>query len=150
MSDPNLAESPAHLPGREEEQTALFAQLVMQQANMAMLTLGKTPHPETGKYEKNIEAATFFIDLLEMLEAKTSGNLTKEEAALLKQTLMSLRLAFVEAVESAPAAAKAPETSAASEAPSTPPPAAASPAPTASGPGPAAEEEHRKKFTKKY
>jgi hypothetical protein len=34
-----------------------------------------------------------------MLEVKTKGNLSKEEDALLKQNLMALRLAFVEAVE---------------------------------------------------
>src|SRR5215831_2992158 len=85
---------------QEEMQTALFAQLVMQQNNMAMMLLGKIPHPEDGKLTRNIEAARLFIDQLEMLQTKTKGNLTKEEAALLKQSLMSLRLAFVDAVNS--------------------------------------------------
>src|SRR3974390_829934 len=84
----------------EEMHTALFAQLVMQQNNMAMMLLGKIPHPDGGHLARNIEAARLFIDQLEMLEAKTKGNLTKEEGALLKQSLMQLRLAFVDAVES--------------------------------------------------
>ena len=33
----------------EEMQSALFAQMVMQQANMAFMLMGKVPHPETGK-----------------------------------------------------------------------------------------------------
>src|SRR5512146_1345849 len=94
----------------EQMLSALFAQLVMQQANMAMMLMGKVAHPETGQVVKDIEAARLFIDQLEMLEVKTRGNLTKEEGALLKQSLMSARLAFVEAVEAPPPSSeKAPE-----------------------------------------
>ena len=91
----------------EEMTSALFAHLVMQQSSMAMMLLGKTPHPETGKTVRDLEAARLFIDLLEMLEAKTKGNLTQDQAALLKQSLMSLRMAFVEAVDAAPAKSEA-------------------------------------------
>jgi hypothetical protein len=38
------------------------------------------------------------IDQLEMLETKTRGNLTGDEAKLLRQTLMALRMAYVDAV----------------------------------------------------
>jgi len=120
---------------QEEMHTALFAQLVIQQNNMAMMLLGRIPHPEDGKVTKNIEAARLFIDQLEMLEAKTKGNLTKEEGALLKQSLMQLRLAFVDAVNS-------PETEE-QESPAKTQTAATEP------PKPA-EEEHQKKFSKKY
>jgi hypothetical protein len=129
--------------GQEHEDmlTALFAQLVMQQANMATMFLGKGPHPESGQTTKDIEAAKLFIDELEMLEVKTRGNLSKDEAALLKQTLMSLRLGFVEAVESAPAASEKPAPAPAAK------PSQTSAAPVASSAG---EEEHPKKFSKKY
>jgi hypothetical protein len=122
--------------------SALFAQLVLQQANMASMLLGKVPHPETGEVIKDMDAARLFIDQLEMLEAKTKGNLTKEEGALLKQSLMSLRLAFVEAVESpaAPAGSKAQS-----------PTAKGGTAPGAAGiQATPSEEESRKKFSKKY
>jgi len=115
----------------EERMSALFAQLVVQQANMATMLLGRVPHPESGKVIQDIEAARLFIDQLEMLEAKTKGNLTKEEAGLLKQSLMSLRLAFVEAVD-------------------TPPQSAAPPPPAPEPAKPVPEEEHHKKFSKKY
>src|SRR6266576_6836640 len=85
---------------REEMMSALFAHLVVQQSQMAMMLMGKVAHPDTGKTEKNMEAAKLFIDMLEMLEEKTKGNLSKDEAGLLKQTLMSLHLTFVEEVES--------------------------------------------------
>jgi hypothetical protein len=121
---------------REEMMSALFAQLVMQQANMAMLLLGKVPNPQTGETIRDIEAARLFIDQLEMLDEKTKGNLSKEEGQLLKQSLMSLRMAFVEAVESPAAETAKPveERKAADE------PAAEL----------LSEEDSKKKFTKKY
>lgn len=138
----------AHQLSREEMFSGLFAQLVMQQSNMAMMLLGKIPHPESGNTIKDTDAARLFIDQLEMLEAKTKGNLTKEESALLKQSLMSLRLAFVDAVDSA----DEPGGQRPSEEPQKMEPSA--PSTTASAPkaesSAAAEEEHRKKFSKKY
>ena len=145
MSDPATENELAGI-SRDEMMSALFAQMVVQQANMAMMLLGKVPHPESGQTIKDVEAAQLFIDQLEMLERKTNGNLTKEESGLLKQSLMSLRLAFVEAVESprpqptTPSAAQPPP---AQEKESTTPL-------TTTGTPAEAEEEHRKKFTKKY
>src|SRR5262245_41398058 len=126
----------------EDSSSALFAQLVIQQANMAMMLLGKVAHPKTGDVLKDIEGARLFIDQLEMLESKTKGNLSKEESALLKQSLMSVRLAFVEAVESA----QTPEQARPKEGDQKSQPAQA---PSPSG-APTAAEEHRKKFKKKY
>ena len=132
----------------EEMNRALFAHLVMQQSNMALMLLGKAPHPESGKTVRDLEAAKLFIDLLEMLEAKTKGNLSKEESALLKQTLMTLRLSFVEAVESAPAQnQEQPKAASSVSKPAEPVEAAkVAPSSTAASEG----EEHQKKFTKKY
>lgn len=137
---------------REEILSALFANMVIQQTNMAMMLLGKVPHPETGQIVQDVEAARMFIDQLEMLEAKTKGNLTKQEEDLLKQALTALRMTFVEAVD-APAGRQ----------PSSPRPKSPGPAPqpsagpeakqTAPAPSPIetpAADESRKKFTKKY
>jgi hypothetical protein len=133
---------------REEEFTFLFAQLVLQQSNMAMMLLGKVAHPESGKVVQNIDAARLFIDQLEMLEAKTKGNLSKEEETLLKQTLMNLRLNFVQTVES-PASSEKKTTP--SEPSSESPKPAESAAPSESADSSSSqEEEHRKKFSKKY
>lgn len=124
---------------REELHAAMFAQLVMQQANLAMMLLGKMPNPETGETMRDLEAAQVFINQLEMLEAKTKGNLTPPEDAILKQTLMSLQMAFVEAVN-APAA---PQST-----------AAATPTPAVENKNPPTEvasgEDSAKRFSKKY
>ncbi len=55
---------------RQEELSFLFAQLVLQQANMAMMLMGKVAHPESGKVVQDVDAARLFIDQLEMLETK--------------------------------------------------------------------------------
>jgi hypothetical protein len=124
---------------RNEMLSALFAQLVIQQSNMAMLLMGKVPHPQSGEIVRDIEASRLFIDQLEMLEEKTKGNLSKDEEQLLRQSLMSLRMAFVDAVESPAAETMKPE--------AVTPPAENK---IEAGAVPAAEDESKKKFTKKY
>jgi len=132
---------------REEMLSALFANMVIQQTNMAMMLMGKAAHPETGKFYNDVDSARMFIDQLEMLEVKTKGNLNKQEEGLLKQALAALHMAFVEAVD-APAASLKPEPPAAKEASSAPGAEAKQPA---AAPAEAeAAEESRKKFSKKY
>jgi hypothetical protein len=144
MNDSTL---PADGPGNaspEETWSALFAQMVIQQANTALMLLGKMPEPQSGQTLQDLEAAKLFIDQLEMLEVKTKGNLLPPEERLLKQSLASVRMAFVEVVEAAPSSGSC----ASAEAP-----AAGEAAPSAAQAGGAtapAEEESRKKFTKKY
>lgn len=143
MSENSLSASGSGSASLADRMSALFAQLIIQQTNMAMMLLGKLAHPESGKVYKDVEAARLFIDQLEMLEIKTKGNLSKDESALLKQSLMNLRLAFVEAVE-APEPASASTSAPAGT--STHQPAGGSSEAASS----AAEDEHRKKFSKKY
>ena len=134
---------------REEYQSALFANMVIQQTNLAMMMLGKAPHPETGQVIQDLDTARMFIDQLEMLEAKTKGNLTPPEERLLKQALPALHMAFVEATNSSGGKIEmTPEPPAAAQ----PAPAPeAKPAPAApAGETPAAADESRKKFSKKY
>jgi hypothetical protein len=146
MSNSPISDTDPRHAGGGEALSTLFAHLVIQQANMALMLLGKVVHPETGQVVKDLEAAKLFIDQLEMLEVKTKGNLAKEEASLLQQSLMSTRLAYVEAVESSPSAAAPPPAKPAQPGPASPAPGAPPPMASAS----AAEEEHRTKFSQKY
>jgi len=123
-----------------------FIEFVMMQAQNAALFLEQIPNPQTGKGEVNLELAKMFIDQLGMIQEKTRGNLTKEEEAVLKNTLSNLQMAFVEVskemreekTEAAPAPAPQAET---------PEPAAEKPEPPVTPPS---EGESRKKFTKSY
>ena len=92
MKDSNLPDDNVANATREEILSALFANMIIQQADMALMLLGKAPHPQTGQIVQDFEAAKMFIDQLEMLEAKTKGNLNKEETKLLQQSLTALRL----------------------------------------------------------
>jgi Domain of unknown function (DUF1844) len=124
--------------------------MVIQQTNMAMMLLGKVAHPETGQIIQDLESAKMFIDQLEMLEAKTKGNLSKQEEALLKQALAALHMAFVETVD-APAADSRSESEAATPAPSSEPaPSPEKPSAAAPPDAAAAPDDSRKKFSKKY
>src|SRR4051812_15152417 len=123
-----------------------FIEFVMMQAQNAALFLGQIPNPQTGKGEVNLELAKIFIDQLGMIQEKTRGNLTNEEAAVLKNTLSNLQMAFVEVSKEA-AGGK-------TEAAAAPAPEAAAPEPAAEATEPQAasqsESESRKKFTKSY
>ncbi len=154
MNDIPPSSGPAQDPTREEFLSALFANMVIQQTNMAMMLLGKVPHPETGQIIQDFESAKMFIDQLDMLETKTKGNLTKQEDALIKQALAALHMAFVETVD-APAPEPRIESKPAAPAPSGEPAPASSPekpsaAPSADAAPAAAQDESRKKFSKKY
>ena len=116
-----------------------FIEFVMMQAQNAALFLGQIPNPQTGKGEVNLELAKMFIDQLGMIQEKTRGNLTNEEAAVLKNTLANLQMAFVEVSEGGGAsAATPPPAEAAPEQPT------AAPAETPAAPPTAAESESRK------
>ncbi|TYB30961.1 MAG: DUF1844 domain-containing protein [Candidatus Mcinerneyibacterium aminivorans] len=56
-----------------------------------LLGLGKVENPKTGKKSKNLKLVKFTIDILELLEKKTEGNLTEEEEEILANTLNNLR-----------------------------------------------------------
>lgn len=129
-----------------EKTTMLFMQMVFQLSSLATLLMGKAPHPDTGKTTRDLQSAQVVIDQLDMLQTKTKGNLTAEEDKLLRQTLMSLRMAYVEAVNQPASAAE--ESEAEKAAPS---------AETATSESAEAEEttatessDAKKKFTKKY
>jgi hypothetical protein len=133
---------------RDELMSALFATMVVQQTNMALVFLGKVPHPESGQPVQDMDAARMFIDQLEMIEFKTRGNLDKDEDQLLKQSLMNLRLAFVEAVEKGPQSTSSPSESSPSAPATSPSPSRGAAQPIISGEPDA--DESRKRFTKKY
>jgi hypothetical protein len=103
------------------EMTQRFIAFVMMHAQQASLFLGEIPHPETGETVRNLDAARFMIDQLEMLQEKTRGNLSSEESQILSSVLSDLRLAFVRITASPGGAASAPATSAESTEPASEP-----------------------------
>jgi hypothetical protein len=129
-----------------------FIEFVVMHAQNAALFLGQIPNPKTGEAEVNLDLARMFIDQLAMIQEKTRGNLTSEEAKVLSTALSNLQMAYVEASGGTRvAAATQPEVpEAAPQGEPEEQPSASRPetsAPTRSG---EPEPESRKKFTKSY
>lgn len=132
------------------EMSQRFIEFVMMQAQNAALFLGQIPNPQTGQGEVNLELAKMFIDQLGMIQEKTRGNLTNEEAAVLKNTLSNLQMAFVEVSQEKRGGKSepAPQPAPAAETPQSSPPSPEQQ--TETPPAPPSESESRKKFTKSY
>ena len=77
-----------------------FSTFVISLASSALVHIGDAPSPESGKLEKSLPQGKQVIDLLGLLQEKTRGNLTDDEARLLQAMLLDLRLRFVEASKS--------------------------------------------------
>ncbi len=72
-----------------------FAELLSVLAEPIAIYLGEARLPE-GESMENLEAARFYIDLLDVLRAKTAGNLTAQEARMLEDLLYRFRLRYVQ------------------------------------------------------
>jgi hypothetical protein len=64
-------------------------------ALQASIFLGAIPNPGTNQKEENLPQAKFIIGTIEMLQDKTKGNLTPEEAKLLENVLYELRMQYI-------------------------------------------------------
>lgn len=133
------------------EMSQRFIEFVVMHAQNAALFLGQIPNPKTGEGEVNLDLARMFIDQLEMIQEKTRGNLTNEEATVLRNTLSNLQMAYVEVARETSKGGVQPE------APEAAPPPKPAEEPSAAQPEPSApitssepETESRKKFTKSY
>jgi len=133
-----------------------FIEFVVMHAQNAALFLGQIPNPRTGEAEVNLDLARMFIDQLAMIQEKTRGNLTSEEAKVLSNALSNLQMAYVEVSRepggAGPPGAPGPTTEQPEEPapkPTEPPSAGKSETsePIASA---EPETESRKKFTKSY
>lgn len=76
----------------------MFFGLVATFHSAAMQQMGKIKNVMTDKIERKLEQAQVSIDILDMLEVKTKGNLDEKEAHLLKTLLQELKLNYVDEV----------------------------------------------------
>ncbi|MEJ2154411.1 MAG: DUF1844 domain-containing protein [Desulfobacteraceae bacterium] len=102
MSEETRDKSPADgaSTGQEKPYTLPkidFSTFVLSINSSALVQLGLIEDPSTGQKTKNIPLAKQTIDILAMLEEKTSGNLTNDEENILKNILYELRMQYVKA-----------------------------------------------------
>ena len=74
---------------------ANFAVLVQLLASQAMLAMGKMQVPGQPELKIDLDAAKHFVDLLSVLEEKTKGNLTPDEAGMIGAVAHELRMIYV-------------------------------------------------------
>jgi hypothetical protein len=129
-----------------------FIEFVIMHAQNAALFLGQIPNPKSGEPEVNLDLARMFIDQLAMIQEKTRGNLTNEEAKVLSNALSNLQMAYVEVSREAGIARPqgAPEAEAEQQETPAGQPPAGTPEPSAPIASTESETESRKKFTKSY
>lgn len=95
------AKEPKEKPATEAEEQKYqlpeinFATFIASLNASALLQLGAIEDPTTGTKNKNLPMAKQTIDILSMLQKKTTGNLSVEEENLLKNILYDLRLMYV-------------------------------------------------------
>ncbi|HTN74483.1 MAG TPA: DUF1844 domain-containing protein [Pirellulaceae bacterium] len=79
----------------EQIPPASFANLVSLLATQAMAALGQMPTSAGGTPTVQLPLAKHFVDTLELLQAKTKGNLSEMEASMLENMLFELRMVYV-------------------------------------------------------
>lgn len=82
----------------QEQPGISFAGFIISLAHTAAVHFGDIQDPNTGEREQpDLAAAHQMIDLIALLQDKTRGNLTPEEAKLVEDLLYELRMRFVQA-----------------------------------------------------
>lgn len=81
--------------GEEQLPPASFPMLISTLASQALAAMGQIPDPVEGKPVIRYDLAKHMIDTLSLLEEKTKGNLTTDEATMLDDVLHQLRMLFV-------------------------------------------------------
>ena len=79
---------------KKEDQ--LFIHLVNTFVQSAWISLGKVKNPVSDKMERNLDQATYYIDLLDMLQTKMKGNLSEWEEQFIIHSLSELKLNFID------------------------------------------------------
>jgi hypothetical protein len=72
-----------------------FSSFVMSLATQAMVQLGQMAPPPGMEIPVDVESGKGTIDILAMIQLKTRGNLSKEEAKFLEDVLHTLRVSYV-------------------------------------------------------
>ena len=79
---------------KKEDQ--LFIHLVNTFVQSAWISLGKVKNPVSDTMERNLDQATYYIDLLDMLQTKMKGNLSEWEEQYIIHSLSELKLNFID------------------------------------------------------
>ena len=74
-----------------------FSSFIFSLSSSALMLMGEKLSPDQPSTPVNLPQAKEIVDILSILDEKTKGNLTPEEAAVMKDMLYTLRMKFVQA-----------------------------------------------------
>lgn len=75
---------------------ANFETLISTMVTQALFAMGAIADPRTGQRTAHLDLARHHIDMLSVIEEKTKGNLSEEEANMLVGTLYELRSRYIQ------------------------------------------------------
>ncbi len=73
----------------------LFMYLVNTFQSSAQIAMGEMKNPFTGEVDTNLDQATYYINLLKMVQIKTKGNLSEYEDQMLINVISELKISFL-------------------------------------------------------
>jgi hypothetical protein len=74
-----------------------FAELINMIAMQAIVGFGGMAGPGGERIPPNLDIAKHYVDMLQVLEDKTKGNLTDDEKKLLDQVAYEIRMRYIQA-----------------------------------------------------
>ena len=73
-----------------------FGAILFPYIHSALVYLGELQDPATGQLTENLEGARQMVEILDLLQQKTKGNLTQEESRYLENALFDLRMQYLQ------------------------------------------------------
>ena len=74
----------------------LLIHVVTMFTQQAWMAMGKLKNPVTEKMERNLEEASFYIDIIDMMKKRMAGNLSDDEEKFLESSLSGLKMNYIE------------------------------------------------------
>tara|TARA_B100000029_G_C17609750_1_gene969087 strand:- start:15316 stop:15732 length:417 start_codon:yes stop_codon:yes gene_type:complete len=74
----------------------LLINVVTMFSQQAWMAMGKLKNPVTDKTERNLQEASFYIDIIDLMNRKMSGNLSGDEQKFLDSSLSGLKINYLE------------------------------------------------------
>tara|TARA_S200000501_G_scaffold67635_3_gene59210 strand:+ start:30944 stop:31252 length:309 start_codon:yes stop_codon:yes gene_type:complete len=81
------------------ENIDLFNYLIKTFQTSGLIALGQITNPITSEINKNLDQASFYIELLKMINIRMKESLTDYEEQLLINTISELRLIYLKEIE---------------------------------------------------
>ncbi len=85
------AEAPSESPEKLD-----FVSILFTYVHTALIYLGDLPDPSGAAVPENLPGAQQMIDILELMQQKTKGNLTENEGKYLESALFDLRMRYLQ------------------------------------------------------